>query len=77
MGSVRKTKHFEERLVERGIDIDHVKQAIARPDWTQTDFQGRIIVRKKIDESRTIKVVYCKQAAKKSVDPLIITAYYL
>lgn len=69
--------HFQYRMVERGIDVDHIKRAIREPDFTETTFKGRILVRKEIDESRTIEVIYYKQGFKDANNLVIITAYYL
>ena len=70
--------HAQVRVEERGIEIDHIKKAIRNPDFTRHQFEGRILVGKKIDKKRTIEVVYCKESSlKKTSDYLIITAYYL
>lgn len=62
--------------MERGIDIDHIKRAIKEPDFTEPTFEGRIKVRKQIDDKRVIEVIYYKQGFKGANDPVIITAYY-
>lgn len=70
--------HAQERIAERGLQIDHIKQAIRNPDFTKKVFEGRTLVQKKIDKKRTIEVVYCKEGVIKNTnDYLIITAYYL
>jgi hypothetical protein len=70
------TVHFQGRMPERNIDIDHVKQAIERPDETKPDPQG-VKVKKKVGE-KTIVVVYSKEQFKdKHGQFLIITAYYI
>ncbi len=70
--------HFQDRMQERGIEIDHVRKAISTPDFTKNVFEGRVMVRKRIDKKRIIEVIYCKEkAAKKTNDCLVITAYYL
>lgn len=71
------TRHFQHRMMERGIDVDHIKRAIKNPDFTEVTFEGRILVRKKIDDKRVIEVIYYKQGFKGANDPIIITAYYL
>lgn len=63
--------------MERGIDVDHIKRAIKNPDFTEQTFQGRMLVRKEIDERRVIEVIYYKQGFKDANDYVIITAYYL
>ena len=70
------TVHFQARMTERGIDIDHVKQAIERPDERKRDSQG-IKVTKKVGE-KTIVVVYSEEKFRdKHGQFLIFTAYYL
>ncbi len=64
-------------MMERGIDIDHIKRAIKDPDFTEPTFKGRILVRKAIDEKRVIEVIYYRQGFKGANDSVIITAYYL
>ena len=69
--------HFQVRLTERGIDIDHIKQAIRKPDSKHAMFEGRIAVVRKID-GKTIKVVYFKDGFRDKKDEyIVITAYYL
>lgn len=70
-------RHFQHRILERGIDVDHLKSAIKDPDFEEPAFEGRIKVRKKIDSQRTIEVIYYRQGFKGANDPVIITAYYL
>ena len=69
--------HFQLRMMERGIDIDHVKRTIKNPDFTEPTFKGRILARKKIDEKRVLEVIYYMQGFKGANNPVIITAYYL
>ena len=68
--------HFQVRMLERGIDVDHVKKAVKNPDFTETVFQGRTRVRKAIDTNRSIEVIYYRQGFKGANDYVIITAYY-
>ena len=68
--------HFQVRMLERGIDIDHVKKAVKNPDFTEQTFQGRIKACKQIDEKRAIEVIYYRQGFKGANDYVIITAYY-
>ena len=69
--------HAKERMTERGIDIDHMKEAINNPDKKKLQKEGRICVTKKIG-NKTIEVVYCKEEFKDRKNQfLIITAYYL
>lgn len=69
--------HFQDRIQERGIDVDHIRKAINAPDFTKETFQHRVLVRKLIDEKRTIEVVYFKDGFKDSHDYIIVTAYYI
>lgn len=69
--------HFQHRMVERGIDVDHIKRAIKSPDFTEPSFNGRILARKEIDAERVIEVIYYRQGFRDANDPIIITAYYL
>ncbi|MBI5004508.1 DUF4258 domain-containing protein [Candidatus Kaiserbacteria bacterium] len=68
--------HFQVRMLERGISVDHVKSAIKNPDFTETVFQGRIKARKEIEDGRVIEVIYYRQGFKGANDYVIITAYY-
>jgi len=69
------TVHFQGRMTERNIDIDHVKQAIQRPDEKKPDLEG-IKVKKKIGK-KTIVVVYSEEKFRDTRNTfLIITAYY-
>ncbi len=71
-------EHCKERIQERGLQIDHIKQAIQKPDVVKPAYEGRMMARKKIDKNRTIEVIYCKEGTiKKTNDYLVITAYYL
>ena len=73
---LKMTVHFQARLAERGIDIDHVKQAIRRPDSKENVFDGKIKVTKEIG-GRQIEVIYFKEAFKdKEEEYLLVTAYY-
>ncbi|MBI2086796.1 MAG: DUF4258 domain-containing protein [Candidatus Zambryskibacteria bacterium] len=67
--------HFQQRIVERSIDVDHIKWAINNPDQTAQSFDDRVVVIKKID-FRKIKVVYIRPKEKDNTY-VIITAYYL
>lgn len=69
------TVHAQGRFAERGIDIDHVKSAIERPDQKKLDTEG-IKVQKKIG-NKTIVVVYSEEKfSDKHGIFLIVTAYY-
>ncbi|MGB8816054.1 MAG: hypothetical protein WCC74_02365 [Minisyncoccia bacterium] len=69
--------HFQSRIDERNLNIDHVKRAIREPDIKQDTFEGRTKVQKKIGD-KVIKVIYFKDAFRdKKEEYIIITAYYL
>lgn len=69
--------HFQIRMLERGISIDHVKKAILKPDAKEAMFEGRTKVRKKVG-SKTIVVIYYKDAFRdRKNEFIVITAYYL
>lgn len=71
------TKHFQERMIERGINLDHVKQAIKDPDSKEEAYEGAIKVQKEFG-SKTIEVIYSKEAFRDRREHyLLITAYYL
>jgi hypothetical protein len=64
-------------MLERGVQIDHVKKAIRNPDKKENVFEGRIRVIKKIGQ-KTIVVVYWRDEFRDKKDEYIIsTAYYL
>ena len=70
------TVHFQGRMPERNIDLDHVKRAIEQPDEKSPDSQG-IKVKKKCGE-KTIVVIYtAEKFSDKHGQYLIITAYYI
>jgi hypothetical protein len=68
--------HAQYRLSERGISIEHIKQAIKSPDFTEPTFEGRVKVRKKVDSERVLEVIYYRQGFRGANDYVIITAYY-
>ena len=65
--------HFREKWIERGFDIDHIKQTIRTPEYQKSTSDNRIIARKKIDQ-RTLEVIYAKGGSKNKF--VIITAYW-
>ena len=68
--------HIQDMIQFRGLQIDHIRKAIRNPDFTETTYQGRILVRKDIDENRTIEVIYYREGFRDTNDYVIITAYY-
>ncbi|MDE2038125.1 MAG: DUF4258 domain-containing protein [Patescibacteria group bacterium] len=74
---LRLTTHAQMRMVERTIDIDNAKRAIAEPDERKADPYGKIRVIKKIG-GRTVVVVYSDEKFKdRKNEYLVITFYYL
>jgi len=63
-------------MVERGVQIDHVKQAIANPDSTENREDGTVMVTKELPDGRVIEAVYSREGFRGSHDYLMITAYY-
>lgn len=71
------SNHFQVRIVERGINIDHVKSAIRSPDSSKSTFEGKIQVNKKVD-GKEIEVIYYKSPFRdKKEEYIVITAYYI
>lgn len=69
--------HFQTRMHERGINIDHVKKAIRESDVTEKVGNGRTRLRKKVN-GKTIEVTYYKEAFRdKKNEYVVVTAYYL
>lgn len=52
------TTHAKQRMIERGIKIEQIKDVIELPDYTITK-DGKIEVYKRID-NRTLNIVYAK-----------------
>ncbi len=70
------TNHFQTRLNERNINLEHVKLAIKSPDSKEAVFEDRIKVTKVID-GKVIEVVYFKDGFRdRQNEYLLITAYY-
>lgn len=71
------THHFQARQIERGLEIDHIKKAIADPDEKEDVSEEKFRVRKKIGDKK-IEVIYCKDGFKDTRNTyLVITAYYI
>ncbi len=69
--------HFQERIIERSLNVDHVKAAIRNPDTSEATFEGRRRVTKSIDDKK-IEVVYFNEGFRdRKEEYIIITAYYL
>lgn len=69
--------HYQDRMLERSIPIDHIKKAIYSPDEKKDAFEGRFKVIKKI-EDKNLVVIYYKDGFKDKKDEyIVITAYYV
>lgn len=68
--------HFQARFIERGINIDHVKSAIRKPDSSKPTFEGKTQVNKKVD-GKEIEVIYYKSPFRDKEEYIVITAYYI
>lgn len=67
---------MQDMIQHRGINVDHVREAIREPDFTSDTFQGRIRVCKQVGKDRAIKVIYCKDGFRDKNDYIVVTAYY-
>ena len=71
------TRHFQDMISWRGINLDHVKATMREPDEKTDAYDGAIKVKKEVD-GKTIEVIYCKENFRdRKEEYLIITAYYL
>ncbi len=68
--------HMQDRIQDRELNIDHVRLAINKPDFTEASYAGRTKVCKQIEAEKFIKVVYYKDGFKDSNDFIVVTAYY-
>ena len=74
---LRLTRHFQDMMSYRGIDIEHVKEAVRNPDSKDDVYECRIRVNKSIGKKK-IEVIYYKESFKDKIDEyVVITAYYL
>lgn len=74
---LRFTIHCQIRILERTLNIEHIKQAILKPDRQRDAGEGTVKVWKKIDETEIV-VVYSRDGFRdRKNDYFIITAYYL
>ena len=74
---LRLTAHFQERMVERGININHVKKAIQEPDNKGEAYENKMWVEKKVDD-KIIKVIYFREGFRDKPNQfIVVTAYYL
>ena len=71
------TIHCQFRILERTLNVEHIKQAILKPDKKRNAGGGAIKVWKKVD-TEEIVVVYSRDGFNnRKNDYFIITAYYL
>lgn len=74
---LKMTQHFQDMIQFRGLNLEHVKQALREPDEKDDVFDGRTRVKKNVDE-KVIEVVYYKDKFRdKKEEYIIITAYYI
>lgn len=65
--------HFQQAIIERDINIDHLKKAIQEPDTSYASFAGRTVAQKTVD-GKALEVVYIRGSKN---EYRIITAYYI
>ena len=71
------TNHCQYRLLERTLNVEHIKLAILKPDKKYDTWNGAIKVRKKIGEEEIV-VVYSRDGFRDRKNHyFVITAYYL
>ena len=71
------TKHFQDMIQFRGLNLEHVKQALNNPDEKDDVFDGKTRVKKDVGE-KIIEVIYSKDNFRDEKEEyIIITAYYV
>lgn len=71
------TIHCQIRILERALNVEHIKQAILKPDKKRDAGDGAVKVWKNIG-AEEIVVVYSRDGFRdRKNDYFIITAYYL
>jgi|CXWL01.1.fsa_nt_gi hypothetical protein len=74
--NLRFPNHFQDRIQDRNINIDHLKKAIREPDSRENVFDGKLKVIKKIGDKH-ITVIYYKDGFRdRKNDYFVVTAYY-
>ncbi|OHA25848.1 MAG: hypothetical protein A3C06_03300 [Candidatus Taylorbacteria bacterium RIFCSPHIGHO2_02_FULL_46_13] len=69
--------HFQQAIIERNINIDHLKKVIRNPDESYASFGGRSVARKAVS-GKILEVVYIQGATSDTKNEYrIITAYYI
>ncbi len=64
------SKHVKERMLQRGIDEETVKDIIRAPNYVRTSFENRKIATKKLD--KTWHVVFVEEES----EIVIISVYF-
>ena len=71
------TPHCQYRILERVLNVEHIKQAILKPDKKRDAREGATKVWKRTN-GKEIVVVYSRDGFRdRKNDYFIITAYYL
>ena len=75
--NLKLTRHFQDMMQHRGVNLDHVKGALIEPDRLTDAFGGALKAVKSVD-GRIIEVIYRKEKfADRKDEYLVITAYYI
>lgn len=71
------TIHCQVRLLERVLNVEHIKQAIRSPDKKKEQEEGKYKVWKQVG-TKQIVVVYCNEGFRdRKNEYIVITAYYI
>lgn len=71
------TTHCQVRILERLINIEHIKQALLKPDKKKEAGEEKLKVWKKVG-TKHIMVIYCRDGFRdRKNEYIVITAYYL
>lgn len=76
MIKLKLTRHFEDMMQYRGVDMDHVKKAMREPDSTESTYDGKMKNKKVLEDGRTIAVVHSAEGFRNADARVMITAYY-
>lgn len=71
------TTHCQVRILERLINIEHIKQALLKPDKKKEAGEGKIKVWKKIGTKQIVVIYYRDAFRDRKNEYIVITAYYL
>lgn len=75
------TRHANEMMLARGIDLEHVKRAVksavADASLTEATYDGKMITRHEVGADRTLEVIYCKEGFRDQNGYIIVTAYWV